>query len=164
MKVRKISALVLVLAMVLPFVVSCGQSGTPVSYPNVTIISTMDPLAAPVEEETGTETAEETAEPAPAETTEEEPYEEVLFSGEVVVYVDVEEGEEPTVTVYDVVKAYTDAYNLNLVYDESLNMITKIDEISRGAGYNWLYVVNGSDAGLNTVVKPEDEIQIIFTK
>lgn len=154
MKISKICALVLALAMLLPFAVACGNTkeGTPVTFSNVIIITTFDPDAEAVEAETA-ETAEEVAD--------ESEYEETIYNGEVVVYVETETNE---ITVLDVIMAYTDDKNVNLQYDSASNRVTKIGEIAAGGGYFWNYLVNGREAGLNTAVTPEDEIEIIFTK
>ena len=147
MKQLRIAALLLALAMLLPFAVACGstQEGTPNSFSNVTITSTYDPSAE--------ESTEEGAEP--------EEYEETIFSGEVIVYTETETAE---ITVLDLLRAYADAQNENLVYDSGTARVTKIGELGAGGGYFWNYVVNGADASLNTVIKGDDEIQIIFTK
>ena len=154
MKISKICALVLALAMLLPFAVACGsaQDGTPITFSTVTIITTFDPDA-----ESDAAAEGETAEDIVAAPD----YEETIYSGEVVVYVETETSE---ITVLDVIKAYADAKNVNLVYEASSNRVTKIGEISAGGGYFWNYLVNGREAGLNTAVTPEDEIEIIFTK
>ena len=159
MKISKICALILALAMVLPFAVSCGsaQDGTPISFPNVIIINTLDPNASEPAEEA--ETAEEAAEAGEEDL--DFDFEETVYSGEVVVYAETETSE---ITVLDVIQAYADAKNENLVYDEARNRITKIGEISAGGGYFWNYLVNEKDAKLGTPVTPEDEIQIIFMK
>ena len=145
MKNLKILALLLAVALILPFAASCGntQEGTPNTFSDVTIITTYDPDSEPSTEE------------------EAEEYEETIFSGEVVVYTETETAE---ITVLDLLRAYADAKNVNLVYEEDSNRVTKIGEIAAGGGYFWNYLVNGADAGLSTAISGDDEIRIVFTK
>ena len=159
MKISKILALVLTLALILPFIVSCGsqKEGTPVTFNNVTVITTYDQDAA---DEADDADAAETAEAAaPAEDDE---YEEELFSGEVVVYVKDEANLE-NVTLRDVLLAYGDADNMDVTIDGS-GRVKQIGNIGVFGGYFWNVTVNGSEKPLDTVVNPDDTIVIIFQK
>ncbi len=155
MKKIRVLSIALVLLMVLPMLFACGgtSKGDGVEF-NITVKTFVDPDAgSATEKETGAEETKETKEP--------EAYEDVLFSGAVAVY--VAEGKD--ITVKDVVQAYVDEQNSDYVFDEDLNMFTKIDGISKAGGNTWYFVVNGDDnVRLDTVVTPEQEIQICYGK
>ncbi len=152
MKISKICAVLLALAMLLSFTAACGKpsagktQGT-ITFNSVTVVSALVPAETAQETVTGEESA-----PAPVRTE--------IYKGAV----GVTPADPENITVEDVLKGYGEENGVTVAVKG--NMITQIGDLSYSAetGYFWNVLVKGREAGPETVVTAGDDIQFIYMK
>lgn len=136
---KRMMFLILAVLMILPMAVSCGgDKGTPTEVASVKVVSM---YSADAENNVATEPA-------------------TIYEGAVTAYV----AEGAILTVKDVVDAYANDIDGDAFYDEGKHMYTKLAGLAASGEWFWNYKVNGKEVGLDTEIKPEDTIELIYQK